>query len=318
MTKPKPNPLGKQHPPGRSVSPMVGFPRRCRFDPCIWKFPWRRARQPTPVFLPENPRDRGAWRATVHGVARVGHDLVTNPPPWGVAALTGASGHQTCRLQGPWTTTGAWSEGERKCVPRKSPGGHPQLLSKCFSGSFTIALSTKARRWDGFLQSSKYTSAGPTAVLAVPFVNVKSTGAGPGAGVKEENVALWWQPLSWFSLLTFNLLTFPFWPLTPRTTQGKKSRALKGARHVHACLSAHYISKKWERNNLIPEGQIRKEEKPHWVQPLIWAMKGKHRLHNSGTKGRVWDTRTHKIQLGFLQSQGQRGGSDVPVGSWCL
>ena len=23
--------------------------------------------------------DRGAWRATVHGIASVGHDLVTNP-----------------------------------------------------------------------------------------------------------------------------------------------------------------------------------------------------------------------------------------------
>ena len=29
----------------------------------------------------ENPIDRGAWQATVHGVARVGHDLVTKPPP---------------------------------------------------------------------------------------------------------------------------------------------------------------------------------------------------------------------------------------------
>ena len=28
----------------------------------------------------ENPMDRGAWQATVHGVARVGHDLVTKPP----------------------------------------------------------------------------------------------------------------------------------------------------------------------------------------------------------------------------------------------
>ena len=26
----------------------------------------------------ENPMDRGAWQATVHGVARVGHDLMTN------------------------------------------------------------------------------------------------------------------------------------------------------------------------------------------------------------------------------------------------
>ena len=29
----------------------------------------------------ENPMDRGAWRATVHGVTRVGHDLETEPPP---------------------------------------------------------------------------------------------------------------------------------------------------------------------------------------------------------------------------------------------
>ena len=29
----------------------------------------------------ENPMDRVAWCATVHGVTRVGHDLVTNPPP---------------------------------------------------------------------------------------------------------------------------------------------------------------------------------------------------------------------------------------------
>ena len=25
--------------------------------------------------------DRGAWQATVHGVTRVGHDLVIKPPP---------------------------------------------------------------------------------------------------------------------------------------------------------------------------------------------------------------------------------------------
>ena len=29
----------------------------------------------------ENPTDRGAWWATVHGVARVGHDLLAKPPP---------------------------------------------------------------------------------------------------------------------------------------------------------------------------------------------------------------------------------------------
>ena len=28
-----------------------------------------------------NPRDRGAWLATIHGVTRVRHDLETKPPP---------------------------------------------------------------------------------------------------------------------------------------------------------------------------------------------------------------------------------------------
>ena len=28
----------------------------------------------------ENPMDRGAWQATVHGVTRAGHDLATRPP----------------------------------------------------------------------------------------------------------------------------------------------------------------------------------------------------------------------------------------------
>ena len=37
--------------------------------------------QPTPVFLPGKSMDRGVWRATVHGVTRVRHDLVTKPTP---------------------------------------------------------------------------------------------------------------------------------------------------------------------------------------------------------------------------------------------
>ena len=36
---------------------------------------------PFPLFLLENSMNRGAWQATVHGVTRVGHDLVTKPPP---------------------------------------------------------------------------------------------------------------------------------------------------------------------------------------------------------------------------------------------
>ena len=29
-----------------------GDVKRCGFDPWVWKIPWRRAWQPTPVFLP--------------------------------------------------------------------------------------------------------------------------------------------------------------------------------------------------------------------------------------------------------------------------
>ena len=34
------------------------------------KIPWRRAWQPTPVFLPRESH-RGAWRATAHGVTEL-------------------------------------------------------------------------------------------------------------------------------------------------------------------------------------------------------------------------------------------------------
>ena len=54
--------------------------RRDGFDPWVGKIPWRRARQPTPVFLLENHVDRGTWWATVHGLATAGHDLGTKSP----------------------------------------------------------------------------------------------------------------------------------------------------------------------------------------------------------------------------------------------
>ena len=43
--------------------------RKWGFDLWVRKIPWRRARQPTPACL-ENPMDRGAWWAPVHGVPK--------------------------------------------------------------------------------------------------------------------------------------------------------------------------------------------------------------------------------------------------------
>ena len=55
--------------------------RKPEFNIQVGNILWRRKWQPTPVFLLENPVDRGAWQTTVHGIARVGHDLGTKPPP---------------------------------------------------------------------------------------------------------------------------------------------------------------------------------------------------------------------------------------------
>ena len=40
------------------------------FHPWGGKSPWRKKRQPNPVFLPDKSMDRGAWQATVHWVAK--------------------------------------------------------------------------------------------------------------------------------------------------------------------------------------------------------------------------------------------------------
>ena len=46
-----------------------------RVRPWVGKSPWRKAWQPTVVFLLGNPMDRGAWWATQSvGSQRVGHD----------------------------------------------------------------------------------------------------------------------------------------------------------------------------------------------------------------------------------------------------
>ena len=56
---------------GKELSCQCRRHKRLGFDPWVQKIPWRRAWQPTPVFLPgKNPMDRGAWWATVHRVAK--------------------------------------------------------------------------------------------------------------------------------------------------------------------------------------------------------------------------------------------------------
>jgi len=48
----------------------AGRHKRHRFDPWGGKISWKRAWQPTPVFLPGESMNRGAWQAAVHRVAQ--------------------------------------------------------------------------------------------------------------------------------------------------------------------------------------------------------------------------------------------------------
>ena len=47
------------------------------FHPWAGKIPWRRAWQPTPVFLPGESQGQRAWRATVQGVAKSRTQLIS-------------------------------------------------------------------------------------------------------------------------------------------------------------------------------------------------------------------------------------------------
>ena len=64
------------------VRPRAGLPwwlsgkestcqcRRCRYNPWVGNFPWKRKWQPTPVFLPGKSHGQRSLGATVHGVSK--------------------------------------------------------------------------------------------------------------------------------------------------------------------------------------------------------------------------------------------------------
>ena len=92
---------------------FVGFPdgasskeptwqgRRHSFDPWVGKMPWRRAWQPASVFLPGKSHDSGAWRASVHRVAKIWTRL-----KW-LSMHRFSSHYQEMALCEVWNQTGA-------------------------------------------------------------------------------------------------------------------------------------------------------------------------------------------------------------------
>ena len=64
------------------------------FIATIYKYSGEGNGNPLQYSCQENPMGRGAWLATVHGVTRVRHDLMTKPPlPPGIQYIVLAAFH---------------------------------------------------------------------------------------------------------------------------------------------------------------------------------------------------------------------------------
>ena len=66
----------------RNLSDNAGDIKRPRFDPWVGKMLWRRAWQPTIVFLPRSPMERGAWRAVAHRLTQSWTRQITMSVSW--------------------------------------------------------------------------------------------------------------------------------------------------------------------------------------------------------------------------------------------
>ena len=66
---------------GKELACQCRRQKRCGFNPWIGRYPGGGNGNPLQYSCRENPMDRGACWATVHGVTRVSHNLVTKPPP---------------------------------------------------------------------------------------------------------------------------------------------------------------------------------------------------------------------------------------------
>ena len=80
-------------------------------------------------FCLKNPMDRGACQATVHGVTRVGHDLVTKPPP-------------------PYTSTSS--------ITKPQPLSLPYVLH--LGSKLSLIISVFKISWGRLFQSYKFSS----------------------------------------------------------------------------------------------------------------------------------------------------------------
>ena len=79
------------------------------------------------------PVDRGAWRATVHGVARVRHNWVTKPPPpWLIRADLWQKPNRHCKaITLQLKINNFLKEQQKREIKQKSSRFRPRSLSWC-------------------------------------------------------------------------------------------------------------------------------------------------------------------------------------------
>lgn len=152
------------------------------------------------------------------------------------------------------------------------------------SRSLTKVLSTKAKRPDRFLKLGGHTHfSAPVMVPTVHFLNVESARfrsrdwRQKGEGRLSKVACLLILPMVSHSVY-----------ISDQTRKPKqRSTAFKGALRFHQSVCTWHS---WEvgKKSSNREGQIRKGRKSHVLQPPIWLMKGKHKLHYAAeTKGSV-------------------------------
>ena len=122
---------------------LVSFCLRCRrrgFSPWVRKIPWGRNGNPLKYSCLENPVDRGAWWATVHGVSESRTGLRLTLSHFDLCIGWGDGGEQ-CSLDSGYLTRGG--DRETPDIPPQIPNvkefpEHHKLL--CFYFPFYVCI----------------------------------------------------------------------------------------------------------------------------------------------------------------------------------
>ena len=140
--------------------------RRCKrheFSPWVGKMPWRMAWGPTQYSCLENPMDRGAWMAAIHGVAKSEH---THRHTF-THTFYAASGHLDPPIPGLSKDTGPISDliASHSCQPASSQRPCHHTPSK-----HTTHLSPRQETITEHIKKASARQAGSSLLFPVIFV----------------------------------------------------------------------------------------------------------------------------------------------------